>query len=198
MLQVISRVHNKRREGEYPTLTIPCTNALRKVPSVNHRVLLFCINTLRETKGALISVNRVVLGIVDMVDIDINIVNVSTLTTGRAAMNFMPGHSGISNPRHLLDQAEMRAEKFLPVRERAIVNAQSLDGAGILFAIVRPASQSLLTGHGTGFSALTSTCNFLFGGGSSQGSSQDDSKISEFHNIEHLIESISKNSAYYW
>ena len=60
-----SRVHNKRREGEYPTLTIPCTNALLKVPSVNHRVLSFCINTLRETKGALIGVNSIVLGIVD-------------------------------------------------------------------------------------------------------------------------------------
>ena len=60
-----SRVHNKRREGEYPTLTIPCTNALHKVPSVNHRVLSFCINTLRETKGVLIGVNSAVLGIVD-------------------------------------------------------------------------------------------------------------------------------------
>ena len=62
---VLPRVHNKRREGEYPTLTMPCTNALRKVPSVNHRVLSFCINTLRETKGTLIGVNSVVLGIVD-------------------------------------------------------------------------------------------------------------------------------------
>ena len=44
---------------------ISCTNALRKVPSVHHRVLSFCINTLRETKGALIGVNSVVLGIVD-------------------------------------------------------------------------------------------------------------------------------------
>ena len=61
-------------------------------------------------------------------------------------MNFTPGRSGISNPRRLLEQAETRAEKFLPVRERAIVNAQSLDGAGILFPIVRPALQSLLTG----------------------------------------------------
>ena len=38
----------------------------------------------------------------------------------------------------------MRAEKFLPVRERAIVNAQLLDGARILLPIVRPALQSLL------------------------------------------------------
>ena len=61
-------------------------------------------------------------------------------------MNFMPSRSGVSNPWHLLKQAETRAEKFLPVRERAIVKAQSLGRAGILFPIVRPASQSLLAG----------------------------------------------------
>ena len=61
-------------------------------------------------------------------------------------MNFKPGRSGVSNPWRLLEQAETRAEKFLPVRERVIVSAQSLDGAGILFPIVRPASQSLLAG----------------------------------------------------
>ena len=66
---------------------------------------------------------------IGMVDIDISIVNVSVLTTGRAPMNFTPGRSGVSNPRRLLEQAE----KFLSVRERAIVNAQSLDGAGIFF-----------------------------------------------------------------
>ena len=62
-----AKVYNKRREGEYLTLTItiPCTNVLRKVPSINHRVLSFCISTLRETKGVLIGVNSVVLGIVD-------------------------------------------------------------------------------------------------------------------------------------
>ena len=48
---LLSRVHNKRREEEYPTLIIiPCTNALCKVCAVNHRVLLFCINTFRVTK----------------------------------------------------------------------------------------------------------------------------------------------------
>ena len=61
----LPRVHNKRREGEYPTITIPCTNVLRKVRSVNHRVLLFCINTFRETNDLLIGANSVVLGIVD-------------------------------------------------------------------------------------------------------------------------------------
>ena len=61
-------------------------------------------------------------------------------------MNFMSGRSGISNLWRILEQAETRAEKFLPVRERVIVNAQSLDRAGILFPIVRLASQSLLAG----------------------------------------------------
>ena len=51
----------KKSEGEYPTLTIPCTNALRKVRSVNYPVLWFCINTLREIKDALIGVNIIVL-----------------------------------------------------------------------------------------------------------------------------------------
>ena len=35
-IHVIARVYNKRREGEYPTLTILCTNALHKFRSVNH------------------------------------------------------------------------------------------------------------------------------------------------------------------
>ena len=58
-----SRVHNKREGGEYPTLTVPCTNTLRKVRSINQQVLLFCIKTLRETKDLLIGVNSIVLGI---------------------------------------------------------------------------------------------------------------------------------------
>ena len=61
-------------------------------------------------------------------------------------MNFTPGRLDVSNLWCLLEQAETRAGKFLPVRERAIVNTQSLDGAGILFPIVRPPSQSLLAG----------------------------------------------------
>ena len=67
-------------KGEYLTLTIPCTNALCKVWSVNHRVLSFCINTLIETKDSLIGVNSVVLGIVQ--DINISIVHVSKSITG--------------------------------------------------------------------------------------------------------------------
>ena len=127
-------------------------------------------------------------------------------TTGQVPMNFTPDRSDVSNPLRLLEQAEMRAEKFLPVRERAIVITQSLDGAGILFPIVRPALQSLLTGLCAGFfegslstSSPLSLCNFLFfGGGSSRGSSRDDLKISEFHDIVRLIKLISINSAYYW
>ena len=65
-------------------------------------------------------------------------VNVSMLTTECTPMNFTPGRSGISNQQRLLEQAETRAEKFLLVREKVIVNAQSLDRAGILFPIVRP------------------------------------------------------------
>ena len=112
-------------------------------------------------------------------------------------MNFTPGHSGISNPWHLLEQAETRAEKFLPVRERAIVNAQSLDRAGILLPIVRPASQTLLADVPASVPQRAHVIFSSFEGGSSQGSSKEDSKISEFHDIERLIESISKNSAYY-
>ena len=59
------RIYNKRRKGEYSTFTMPGKNVLRKVRSVNHRVLSFCINTLRETKDSLIGVNSVVLGITD-------------------------------------------------------------------------------------------------------------------------------------
>ena len=94
-------------------------------------------------------------------------------------------------------RAETRAEKFLPVRERAIVNAQSLDGAEMLFPIVRPASQSLLAG----VSPLHLLCvifSSYFAGGSSRDSSRDHSKISKFHDIVRLVESISINSAYYW
>ena len=61
-------------------------------------------------------------------------------------MNSTPGRLGVSNPWRLLEQAETRVEKFLPVRERAIINAQSFDGAEILFPIVRPASLSLFAG----------------------------------------------------
>ena len=107
-------------------------------------------------------------------------------------MNFTPGRSGVSNPRHLLEQAE----KFLPVRERAIVNAQSLDRAGILFPIARQASQSLLAGvpplHRLCiiFSSLMAVLLEVL-----PGTTQ---KISEFHDIVRLVESISINSTYYW
>ena len=49
--------HNKGREGEYPTLTIPCTNALRKVHAVSHWVISFCINTFKEAKDLMVGIN---------------------------------------------------------------------------------------------------------------------------------------------
>ena len=55
----ITRVYNKRREGEYPTLTVPCTKVLHK-----HRKplgSLICINTFRVTKDFMIGVNSFVI-----------------------------------------------------------------------------------------------------------------------------------------
>ena len=40
-----ARVHNKRRERECLTLTMPCTNALCKDCFIHHRVFVFYINT---------------------------------------------------------------------------------------------------------------------------------------------------------
>ena len=54
-IYIIARLHNKRREEEYPTLTIPCTNILHKVHAVNHWILSFCINTFRVTEDLRIS-----------------------------------------------------------------------------------------------------------------------------------------------
>ena len=61
VLSVTARVHNKEKEREYPILIIPCTNALHKVCTVNHRVLLFCINTFRATEDLMIGVNSFVV-----------------------------------------------------------------------------------------------------------------------------------------
>ena len=55
------RVHNKRREGEYPTLTILHTSTLRKVRAVSHQVFLFCINTFSVAKDLMIGVNSFVV-----------------------------------------------------------------------------------------------------------------------------------------
>ena len=60
-LSMVSKVHNKRKEGEYSTLTIYCTNALRKVHMVNHQVFLFCINTFRITEDLIIDANSFVV-----------------------------------------------------------------------------------------------------------------------------------------
>ena len=58
---ILSRIHNKRREGEYPTLTTPCTNALHKICAINHWILLFCINTFRVTKDSMTGIDSFVV-----------------------------------------------------------------------------------------------------------------------------------------
>ena len=80
------------------------------------------------------------------IDIDISIVHVSKLIIGHSTMNWMPGHSGVSYSRRLLEEAG----KLLPVKDSAIVNAQfhSLGEAEFLCRIVMPALQSLLCGLG--------------------------------------------------
>ena len=111
-------------------------------------------------------------------------------------MNFMPCRSGVSNLWRLLEQAETRAEKFLLVRERAIGNVQSLDGARILFPIFRPASQSLLASvpplHRPCiiFSSLVAVLLEILPGMTQRYLSSTILCV--------YIESISINSAYYW
>ena len=56
-----SRGYDKRREGRYPALTIPCTNALRKICAVNYGVLSFFINGFRITKDLMIDANGFVV-----------------------------------------------------------------------------------------------------------------------------------------
>ena len=61
LLSVLSQEFIIKEGREYPTRTIPCTNALHKVCVLNHRVLSFCINTFRETKDLMIGVNKFVV-----------------------------------------------------------------------------------------------------------------------------------------
>ena len=58
---IVARVHVKRKDRQYLTLTISRTNALRKVHTINHRVLSFCANTFRVTKDLMIVVNSFVV-----------------------------------------------------------------------------------------------------------------------------------------
>ena len=58
---IVARVHDKRKDGEYLTLTISRTNALRKVHAINHQVLSFCVNTFRVIKDLMIVVNSFVV-----------------------------------------------------------------------------------------------------------------------------------------
>ena len=85
-----AKVHNKTREGEYLTLTIPCTNGLCKVCAVNHQILSFCINTFRVPKD-LIGVNSIVV-----LHIQISILYCSCEKVQQARnawMNLTVGHS---------------------------------------------------------------------------------------------------------
>ena len=88
---MVTRVHNERKEGEYPNLTIPSTNALHKVCAVNHPVLSFCINTFRVTKDLMIGVNSFVV-----LCIQISILYRSSrevLPVRNTRLNSMAGHS---------------------------------------------------------------------------------------------------------
>ena len=81
----------KRREGQYPTLTIPCTNALRKVHATTHQVLSFCINTFRVTKDLMIGVNSFV-GLCIQLDINIVLFIWGRLTSKKCSIE-LDGHS---------------------------------------------------------------------------------------------------------
>ena len=86
---ITSGVHNKRSVGEYPTLTIPCTNALHKIRSVNHQVLSFCINTFRVTKNLMIGVNSFVRSSLH-IDID-NVSFICKSATSKKRLNEFDG-----------------------------------------------------------------------------------------------------------
>ena len=58
---LITRVHNKRMEGEYSTLMMHCTNTLHEVCAVNHQVLSFYINNVGVVKDSMVSVNSFVV-----------------------------------------------------------------------------------------------------------------------------------------
>ena len=91
------------------------------------------------------------------------------LTTGRAPMNFMPGRSGVSNPRRLLGQTDESREVLASKGE-----------SERQCPIIRRSRDSLCAGFFEGSlctSSPLSLHNFLFfGGGSSRGSSRYDSE----------------------
>ena len=122
---------------------------------------------------------------------NIDIIILFVLITERAIVNSTPGRSGTSYPaQRLLEDSE----KFLLVRDSVLVEAllQSLDGVGQPFNFEIIASFSVFIYSicclRTDFFAGSlrssiwplSLHNFLFFGG---GSSRDNSKMSEFHDI---------------
>ena len=73
-MHIYEEFSSKRREGEYPTLTVPCTKVLQK-----HCKLLgslICINTFRVTKALIIGVNSFVI----FIYIDIGSVSIMLLS----------------------------------------------------------------------------------------------------------------------
>ena len=107
-------------------------------------------------------------------------------------MNFTPGRSGVSNLQHLVEQArdegrEVLASKGESDRQCPIIR-RSRDSFPYCQASFAKFARRCTT-------SPSSLHNFLFfAGGSSLGSSRNNSKISEFHDIVRLVESISINS----
>ena len=92
---MMPRVHNKRREGEYPTLTVPCTNTLYKVRAIKHWVLLLCF---KVTKDLMTGANSFV---VLHVQISISYHSRAEVYPARnTQMNSTAGHSWCSNNLH--------------------------------------------------------------------------------------------------
>ena len=73
-MHIYEEFSSKRREGEYPTLTVPCTKVLQK--HCKPLGSLICINTIRVTKVLMIGVNSFVI----FIYIDIGIVSVMLLS----------------------------------------------------------------------------------------------------------------------
>ena len=110
-------------------------------------------------------------------------------------MNYMPSCSGVSNQWRLLELGD-EGREILASKGESDCQCPIIRWSQDSFPYYQ-ASFAKFSRWCTAFPS--SLRNFLFfGGGSSRGSSRDDSKISEFHNLVRLIKSILINSAYYW
>ena len=58
-MHIYEELSSTRREGEYPTLTVPCTKVLQE--HCKPLGSLICINTIRVTKVLMIGVNSFVI-----------------------------------------------------------------------------------------------------------------------------------------